>query len=68
MNGLANGYANLGRHAEAAKLHAETLALRKARLGPDHPDTMGSTVNLGQSYAALGRRDEAIKLYERCCR
>ena len=37
MNNLALSYSDLGRHADALKLREETLALRKAKLGPDHP-------------------------------
>ena len=37
MHNLAISYAALGRHAEALKLCEETLALMKAKLGPDHP-------------------------------
>ena len=64
MHSLANSYAALGRHAEALKLNEETLALRKAKLGPDHPDTLRSMNNLANSYAALGRHAEALKLHE----
>ena len=64
MNGLANSYQALGRHAEALKLHEETLALRQARLGPDHPDTLHSMNGLAYSYHALGRHAEALKLHE----
>src|SRR5262249_5763884 len=39
MNHLANSYAALGRHADALVLREQTLELRKARLGADHPDT-----------------------------
>ena len=62
MNNLAMSYAALGRHAEALKLHEETLALKKSKLGPDHPDTLSSMNNLAISYAALGRHAEALKL------
>ena len=55
MNNLAESYQALGRHAEALKLHEETLALMKAKLGPDHPHTLMSMNNLANSYAALGR-------------
>jgi tetratricopeptide (TPR) repeat protein len=68
MNNLASSYADLGRHAEALKLREETLTLRKAKLGLDHPDTLGSMVNLGHSYAALGRPGDAVKLYEEALR
>jgi tetratricopeptide (TPR) repeat protein len=64
MNNLALSYADLGRHAEALKLHAETLALQRAKLGPDHPDTLQSMHNLARCYAALGRPAEALKLRE----
>jgi tetratricopeptide (TPR) repeat protein len=37
------------------KHHEQTLELRKAKLGPDHPDTLASMRNLANSYAALGR-------------
>ena len=46
MNNLAASYSALGRHAEALKLREETLALMKAKLGPDHPDTLASMNNL----------------------
>jgi RNA polymerase sigma factor (sigma-70 family) len=61
-------YADLGRHAEALKLHEETLRLRKTKLGPDHPDTLASMHNLANSYAELGRHAEALKLREETLR
>ena len=64
MNNLAVSYEALGRHAEALKLGEETLALRKAKLGPDHPDTLLSMYNLANFYEALGRHADALKLYE----
>jgi len=50
--------------ADALKLREETLALMKARLGPDHPDTIPSMHNLAISYGALGRQADALKLLE----
>jgi tetratricopeptide (TPR) repeat protein len=64
MLGLAYSYQALGRHAEALKVFEETLALRKARLGPDHPDVLTSMNDLACSYYALGRHAEALKLHE----
>ena len=58
MSNLANSYGDAGRNAEAFRLREETLALRKARLGLDRPDTLLSMTNLALSYAAAGRRDE----------
>ena len=33
-------------------------------LGPEHPDTLKAMINLADSYADAGRRDEALKLRE----
>ena len=52
------------RHDRALKLYEETLALQKAKLGPDHPDTLASMNNLANSYAAAGQLDRALKLRE----
>ena len=52
------------RHDRALKLREETLALQKAKLGPDHPDTLRSMNNLANSYAAAGQNDRALKLRE----
>jgi tetratricopeptide (TPR) repeat protein len=64
MHNLARSYHALGRYIEALKLNEETLALRQARLGPNHPDTLMSMHNLARSYHALGRYSEALKLHE----
>jgi tetratricopeptide (TPR) repeat protein len=64
MHNLAISYAALGRHADALKLRQETLALRKAQLGRDHPDTLRSMNGVALSCAALGRHADAVKLYE----
>src|SRR5262245_39725573 len=64
MNDLATCYRVLGRNDEALRLHEETLALRTARLGPDHPDTLRSAHDLAVIYQALGRNDEALRLHE----
>jgi tetratricopeptide (TPR) repeat protein len=64
MNGLADSYYALGRHAEALKLGKEALTLANTRLGPDDPDTLRSMQNVARSYAALGRHAEALRLRE----
>jgi tetratricopeptide (TPR) repeat protein len=66
MSNLALSYADLGRHAEVLKLNEETLALRKAKLGLGHPDTLMSMHNLAESYVATGRTSEALSLWEKC--
>ncbi len=64
MNDLADRYEDLGRYADALKLHEETLALRQAKFGADHPSTFGSLVNIANCYHELGRDREALPKYE----
>src|SRR5262249_181470 len=64
MNNLALSYAAAGRAQEALNLYEETLQLYKAKLGPDHPDTLRSTGNLAKSYADAARMQEPLKLYD----
>ena len=40
MNNLADGYQAAGKSTGRCRCYEETLALRKAKLGPDHPDTL----------------------------
>ena len=40
MNNLALGYQAAGKLDKALPLFEETLTLTKAKLGPDHPDTL----------------------------
>jgi tetratricopeptide (TPR) repeat protein len=53
MNNLAECYAVLGRYAEALKLFQETLALRQAKLGPKHPETLWSMNDLAWLLATV---------------
>jgi tetratricopeptide (TPR) repeat protein len=68
MSNLAESYSAGGRPLEALKLNEETLRLRKAKLGLDHPDTLASMNNLAKSYVAAGRILEALKLQEETLR
>ena len=68
MHNLAISYAALGRHAEALKLREETLALRKAKLGPDHPDTLNTMIGVAQSLVALDRPSESVAIIDDCLR
>ncbi len=65
MSNLASSYHAAGQNDRALKLFEETLALRKAKLGPDHPDTLRSMNNLAVSYYAAGQNDRALKLSRR---
>ncbi len=42
----------------------ETLKLRKAKLGPDHPCTLTSMTNLANAYRVSGKPDLALPLLE----
>ena len=59
MSNLAISYADAGQNERALKLHEETLALRKAKLGPDHPDTLGTRLGIAGIKVKLGRAAEA---------
>ena len=64
MNNLAVAYQAVGRLADAIALYEETLKLREAKLGPDHPDTLISMNNLaGPTRTPAGLAD-ALPLLE----
>ena len=65
MNNLAHCYqARRSELDRALPLYEETLALRKSKLGPDHPDTLVSMNNLAEGYKAVGNFDRALPLFE----
>ncbi len=64
MTNLAASFDALDRHADAVKLIEQAVGLQKAKLGPNHSDTLHSMTNLANSYFAIGRQADAIKLRE----
>ena len=64
MNNLAAAYQAAGKLDLALPLFEETLKLRKAKLGPEHPDTLTSMNNLAAAYQAAGKLDLALPLFE----
>jgi tetratricopeptide (TPR) repeat protein len=64
MNNLAGAYRESGKLDLALPLYEETLKLRKAKLGPDHPETLSSMGNLAMAFDAAGKLDLALPLYE----
>jgi hypothetical protein len=48
----------------ALPLFEETLKLHKAKLGPEHPDTLTSMNNLAAAYHYAGKTDLALPLFE----
>jgi tetratricopeptide (TPR) repeat protein len=68
MNNVASAYLAAGKLGLALPLFEETLKLSKARLGPDHPDTLDSRNNLAVVYQAVGKPDLALPLFEETLR
>ena len=57
MGFLAGAYEEAGQLERALPLLEETLRLKKAKLGSDHPDTLVQMNNLAVAYFAAGKRD-----------
>ncbi len=64
MSNLAVAYEKAGKLDLAIPLDEETLKLRKAKIGPDHPDTLTTMNNLALAYTSAGKLDLAVPLYE----
>jgi tetratricopeptide (TPR) repeat protein len=64
MNYLAAAYWSAKQLDKSIPLFEETLKLREAKLGRDHPDTLTTVGNLGVNYKDAGRLQEAIPLLE----
>jgi eukaryotic-like serine/threonine-protein kinase len=63
-NTLAVSFANLG-EANIATDQVETArTIYLKHLGPDHPSTLASTLNLANCYSGLGRYADALRLGE----
>ena len=62
MINLARGYQAAGKLDRALPLFEETLAMRKAKLGPDHPYTLTSMNFLAAAYQDAGKLDLALPL------
>jgi tetratricopeptide (TPR) repeat protein len=61
---LAASFRYLGDAKTATEQDEAARALYTRHRGPDHPDTLGSTVNLALSYHGLGHDADAVKLLE----
>jgi hypothetical protein len=64
-NNLAIACQQVGRTAEAIRLHERALAGRVRALGPDHPDTLASRNNLAIACQQMGWPAEAITSFRR---
>ena len=59
MNNMALALGDLGRSAEAEKLHVRVLEIERRVLGPEHPNTLQSMHNLAMAMRVQGRSAEA---------
>ena len=57
-------YGGAGEPGRAIDFLQRSLALRKAMLGPDHPDTLASMNNLAAAYNGAGKLDLAVPLHK----
>jgi tetratricopeptide (TPR) repeat protein len=64
MANLAECRRVIGRLDLALPLYEQTLTLRKAKLGPDHLDTVITMSNLAECYREAGKLDLALSLHE----
>jgi eukaryotic-like serine/threonine-protein kinase len=64
QNTLGESLFGLGEASMAVEVHQKALTTRKAKLGPDHPDTLISMNNLAIAYTASGQVAKAMPLYE----
>jgi hypothetical protein len=62
MSILAVTQIKLGNFGEAEKLQEESREIEVRVLGPDHPETAGSTYNLACLAVRQGDREKALRL------
>ena len=61
---LGQSLNGLGEYDLAVEVLEKAGTTRKAKLGPDHPDTLSSMNNLATGYRAAGKLEKALPLYE----
>jgi eukaryotic-like serine/threonine-protein kinase len=61
---VGDAYVGVGAATTGLPFLTRSVDLFKARLGPDHPDTLTSMSNLAVSYQAAGQLDRALPLFE----
>jgi tetratricopeptide (TPR) repeat protein len=63
LNNLAGGYDVSGQVDKALPLYEETLRLRRAKLGAEHPQSLISLNNLALTYRDVGEHARAEPLF-----
>jgi len=61
---LAAEHLQVGKPDLALPFLVDILNVRKARLGPDHPDTLETMTKLGVAYWQLRQLDKSVPLFE----
>jgi hypothetical protein len=61
---VGNAYREVGQYEKAVAQLRQSAAIYKRKLGPDHPDTLGTLNNLALAYEDAGNATEAIALLE----
>ena len=67
-NVVGKTYYFLGEYPEAIRQYKTALELQRARLGPEHQDTLASMNDLALCYHEAGRASEALSLSEEVLR
>jgi len=62
---VGDAYREVGNYEKAITQLRQSADIRKAKLGPDHHETLATLNNLAWSYLAAGKTTEAITLNER---
>jgi serine/threonine protein kinase len=65
---LGETYLYLQERERAIRQFERARALREAKLGPDHPQTLASMNKLASAYRDANRRDDVIALHEEALR
>ena len=63
MYALAAAYAQAGKADQALPLFEEALKLRKAQLGPNHPETVAAAEAFDEAYRKAGKPDQLEAKY-----
>jgi tetratricopeptide (TPR) repeat protein len=62
--GIAIAYVDAGRFVDAAAEYERTLGESRRAVGPEHPLTLGVSLNLAATYQAGGRHADAMRVHE----
>jgi|GEM_PF-195347 len=64
LNGMCAVYFRQAQHSDAEPFMRRLLAIRRSRLGDDHPSTLESIKNLATLLSEMGQYEESHQLFE----